>query len=102
YPAPAELSPLSLHDALPISRGSTSACFPPTHERSTRPQEAPVNRPRFVRVVAALAAAAAILSASPGHAAPSAPVGPQYDATATRSEEHTSELQSRSDLVCRL
>src|SRR2546428_10338185 len=28
-----------------------------------------------------------------------APVGPEADA---RSEEHTSELQSRSDLVCRL
>src|SRR2546428_3848565 len=31
-----------------------------------------------------------------------AKVRPGYDANATRSEEHTSELQSRSDLVCRL
>src|SRR5206468_7540384 len=28
--------------------------------------------------------------------------GPDVDAKAERSEEHTSELQSRSDLVCRL
>src|SRR5206468_11112915 len=27
---------------------------------------------------------------------------PRYEAGRTRSEEHTSELQSRSDLVCRL
>src|SRR5206468_10971859 len=45
------------------------------------------------------------LSSAPSIAAPS--VLPRlranrFDAVATRSEEHTSELQSRSDLVCRL
>src|SRR5438105_9381456 len=38
--------------------------------------------------------------ASPGDGTPAKP-GPQKSA-ATRSEEHTSELQSRVDLVCRL
>src|SRR2546421_1003733 len=31
-----------------------------------------------------------------------APARPQHKPTVVRSEEHTSELQSRSDLVCRL
>src|SRR5206468_8353502 len=31
-----------------------------------------------------------------------APVGRRHEVTLLRSEEHTSELQSRSDLVCRL
>src|SRR3982750_2565144 len=59
--ATTEIYPLSLHDALPISRGSS------------RPSS---SSPRSPQARTARAAA--------------------------RSEEHTSELQSRSDLVCRL
>src|SRR5699024_11928863 len=77
-PAPPQLSPLPLHDALPIS---------------PRPPGAPASPcPR-----------------SPGPGGPAAPgrLRPEtgWDRPASpnpRSEEHTSELQSRFDLVCRL
>src|SRR5216683_8411299 len=43
------------------------------------------------------------LPISPWFLPPSAPRIPaRYDDPTARSEEHTSELQSRSDLVCRL
>src|SRR5437868_7716632 len=63
---------LSLHDALPISRGRTRAA------RSRRRTPAP--------------------PAGRGAVRPSA----SRRRRRTRSEEHTSELQSRFDLVCRL
>src|SRR5262249_62360221 len=66
-PPPPEISPLSLHDALPISW-------------ITSPGRAS-------------ATAAATVRYTPG--APSL-------AGSTRSEEHTSELQSLTNLVCRL
>src|SRR5262249_60432868 len=59
-----EISPLSLHDALPISAGSTRR----------RDSAAPLARS----------------------------VRPRLAATPRRSEEHTSELQSLTNLVCRL
>src|SRR2546428_3951520 len=59
--ATTEIYTLSLHDALPISRGAA------------RPPGAARRRARAV-----------------------------HRRRAARSEEHTSELQSRSDLVCRL
>src|SRR4051812_49940985 len=64
YPAPTEISPLSLHDALPISP------------------------------------AAFVISASTAFSRSSN--SPRYLAPASRSEEHTSELQSHVNLVCRL
>src|SRR5207249_11878409 len=73
-PAPSDISPLSLHDALPIS--SCTSSWP----RSRRAG-------RSCRSVPSL------------RASPSPPVPAQ---TRSRSEEHTSELQSRFDLVCRL
>src|SRR6202012_6299724 len=60
-PATTEISPLSLHDALPISLRLSRA--------------APGRRP---------------------------PLLPRRIRQTLRSEEHTSELQSHSDLVCRL
>src|SRR5690349_23079938 len=69
-PATTEIYTLSLHDALPISRG--------------RPSDSP-SRSRFRARGRRAAARATACSKS----------GP-------RSEEHTSELQSRRDLVCRL
>src|SRR5262249_62022941 len=60
--ASTEISTLSLHDALPISRGTS-----PTPESST------CSRPRRRRA-----------------------------GCSARSEEHTSELQSLTNLVCRL
>src|SRR5699024_12237789 len=82
-----DISTLSLHDALPISSscscGRTDGSSPPsaawsTPERSDR--------------------SSAGRSASTRHPTPR-----RHSRTAGwRSEEHTSELQSRFDLVCRL
>src|SRR5206468_7656297 len=88
--APTEIYPLSLHDALPILRlASINSTSPPTgvHAR-------PVATPgRLVRI-------ATSFSNLRGPR-----IGGKSDEsifTCCRSEEHTSELQSRSDLVCRL
>src|SRR5438034_7712365 len=73
--APTRIYPLSLHDALPISpaRGGVEAASPPARGAPWRGRRGHCRR-------------ATSLS---GQRAP-------------RSEEHTSELQSHSDLVCRL
>src|SRR2546430_7169724 len=68
-PAPTEIYPLSLHDALPISRKP-----PIIHSAGL---------PRWVLTWPAMGPAT------------SCQIG-------RRSEEHTSELQSQSNLVCRL
>src|SRR5437773_7548957 len=75
-PAPTELSTLSLHDALPISRGPARV------------------RPSGERRAARLALRMARRSRS-------SPAG-SGRRSEFRSEEHTSELQSHHDLVCRL
>src|SRR5207249_12157468 len=84
-PSPTHHYPLSLHDALPISRrsrfeGSRSSTQLPAPSRRARDHQQHVRRAR------------------PGRprSRPSRRIG------ACRSEEHTSELQSRFDLVCRL
>src|SRR5689334_25117831 len=81
-PATTEIYTLSLHDALPISQiVCTIACatLPPSWLRpSTSSTEAP--QP----------------------AAASAVAMPAEPPPITRSEEHTSELQSQFHLVCRL
>src|SRR5205085_9173050 len=91
-PPPPPVSTLSLHDALPISAAlwrasssSTTAWARPTSlRRASRPASTNVRRSvRSSRV-------------TPG----SSPV-PGGD-PARRSEEHTTELQSQSNLVCRL
>src|SRR3712207_9329408 len=70
--ATTEIYTLSLHDALPISSGQVAACLP-DYLRSAAPRSP---RPCFpFRIVTPVRA---------------------------RSEEHTSELQSRQYLVCRL
>src|SRR5690606_41793244 len=82
-PAPPELYPLPLHDALPIYRigGVSWVPLPPP------------NPPRTCRSPKRLTGPLS----SAGRTAPSLRSG-----SATRSEEHTSELQSRENLVCRL
>src|SRR5699024_12321630 len=74
-----DISTLSLHDALPIS-GWCRCCWP-AHAAGP---VACLSNPYLSSFICL-----DILSASPG-------TGP------VRSEEHTSELQSRFDLVCRL
>src|SRR3712207_7960958 len=80
--ATTEIYTLSLHDALPISRGA-GRC-PRTRSGSAWPARG-----------TGRAAGASCRRSSPG-----APAWPR--AAPTRSEEHTSELQSRQYLVCRL
>src|SRR5437660_9089794 len=74
--ATTELYTLSLHDALPI-------CGRPRRP-TCRPETACGTRSRRSR------------PSCPGH------TGPRWPCVRARSEEHTSELQSRGHLVCRL
>src|SRR5690349_22550533 len=74
------INTLSLHDALPIFRRG---------------------RPLDGRVRPA-AADADLRGARPGPAGPGLAGGRAPRRSASRSEEHTSELQSRRDIVCRL
>src|SRR5688572_32414108 len=74
--APTEIYTLSLHDALPIC----------AHHHGRRDA-----RLRAGLFVGDLEGTAAVLR-----------LGDAADAQAHRSEEHTSELQSQSNLVCRL
>src|SRR2546427_5079958 len=79
--ATTEIYTLSLHDALPISR---------------------IHRGRRVDRSDAVVDSAAQARAG-GDGAPQArPEHPGGSRTVERSEEHTSELQSQSNLVCRL
>src|SRR5205085_10051334 len=75
-PATPQTHPLSLHDALPISP-----------VKSSSPASRPTARRREASALSWLAHSASTAAS----AAPPA-----------RSEEHTSELQSQSNLVCRL
>src|SRR5438034_7543081 len=72
--ATTEIYTLSLHDALPICSGPQMECDP-VARRAERPIEAEIQRGALCRRGAE---------------------------RLVRSEEHTSELQSHSDLVCRL
>src|SRR5438067_10053514 len=84
-PPPTELSPLSLHDALPISRELAQL-------RAVAGEPDGADR-RFQHI------------GQQGHGC-SFTTAPAPDTIqmfgGLRSEEHTSELQSRFDLVCRL
>src|SRR3712207_8250065 len=77
--ATTEIYTLSLHDALPIFR----RCLPAPHERQWRTRRTGYGRRRLC-------------------AAQPANPGLWRQACQPRSEEHTSELQSRQYLVCRL
>src|SRR5262249_61248683 len=77
-PPPPPLSPLPLHDALPISRG-LPLLFAQTHQ----PPAVPHRRIFLVETDGVVAS------------------GARHSELA-RSEEHTSELQSLTNLVCRL
>src|SRR5438034_8538068 len=75
-PRPSESYTLSLHDALPISLGTFGTKY--------------VDLGGITSPASATAMTCSTL------------VGLSSTAAAARSEEHTSELQSHSDLVCRL
>src|SRR5207248_7141889 len=96
--APPPFSTLSLHDALPISSSVIllAARRWPSGEGTTCPSATPPSAPTGG---ASLSRSRALKSRSTmtarSRTAASSP-------TASRSEEHTSELQSPYDLVCRL
>src|SRR5699024_12320791 len=95
-----ETYPLSLHDALPISRGQLG--------RSTRDQVRAHDRDRrdVVALIGLGSSIAVVLLHEAGYVsvwwllASLSFIGAAQGSV--RSEEHTSELQSRFDLVCRL
>src|SRR5439155_25134065 len=94
-PAPSYIYTLSLHDALPILRAQTSAAsLAATLEVLSR----------FVASSMQTGGRSPVegqLTDLVGRVAPEPPAAPQR-AARERSEEHTSELQSRGHLVCRL
>src|SRR5690606_42142712 len=91
-PAPTELYPLSLHDALPISCARRKSLF-----IVSSPFLVGVSDQAALRVLPASACASAWMRSARISSGCSIPTD-----SLTRSEEHTSELQSRENLVCRL
>src|SRR5690349_22159316 len=81
-PATTEIYTLSLHDALPI-------CLRPRHGTRGGDRRVPRRRPVARDQVVDTPVDEGARTLDPAHHEP-------------RSEEHTSELQSRRDLVCRL
>src|SRR5256886_7537944 len=94
-PAPPEISPLPPHDALPISGTSTASAVLST--RLTNWFSTIWKSPNAVLKGShnTTGAQAGIKIATAGNFA-------YLVKTGVRSEEHTSELQSQSNLVCRL
>src|SRR5206468_8895681 len=100
--APSALSPLSLHDALPIS-----ALLPDPRSRKyvTHSAEALLTQHVYQLLAGYPDCDDANALRTDALFQLLADVAPDPDrplASGSRSEEHTSELQSRSDLVCRL
>src|SRR5690606_39883620 len=96
-PTPRPIYTLSLHDALPICRSIGDRLLPLARRPEVLGAPAPQGTqktakemgPRRVHRCIPVAAAHGILQQQPGN-------------IELRSEEHTSELQSRENLVCRL
>src|SRR2546430_13226082 len=87
--ATTEIYTLSLHDALPILPLSTARPVPAANLQAPRP--APIAPPIISPPII-----------SPSAASPAPSPTSSMIPRAMRSEEHTSELQSQSNLVCRL
>src|SRR5688572_9146185 len=92
-PTPAEIHTLSLHDALPISRSPSGSAM---RRRTKSPNVAPERR-SISSAITYMLDEGWYSKREPG-SQPSRHVAKR----ARRSEEHTSELQSQSNLVCRL
>src|SRR5207249_9762509 len=101
HPYTADIYTLSLHDALPIlgwGRGSTSIAA--ADVTRNRRREGRV-RPSILRSPSPPRKAREIQS-PPSSSSTGRSARRGSSTSPTRSEEHTSELQSRFDLVCRL
>src|SRR5690606_41595866 len=86
---PPQIYPLSLHDALPICTSALSRLKRSSSSTSSRTS---CSGPSPSRMLLCISYAMAWWTGSP----------PTCRRRRTRSEEHTSELQSRENLVCRL
>src|SRR5699024_12718336 len=91
---PTDLYSLSLHDALPISAPSWAARLRPPSRRACLPRPA---RPTRLPCISSSCSRSVPVPHSSCKTNPAV-----LWVSTTRSEEHTSELQSRFDLVCRL
>src|SRR2546430_7338877 len=91
--ATTEIYTLSLHDALPISvsEPDVDSLQPRAHSRGVRLSQPQI---KTIGVIGILAAALGVILLSDVKREPAQ--------SGARSEEHTSELQSQSNLVCRL
>src|SRR5206468_12234868 len=97
YQATTEIYTLSLHDALPICKRSGVEVITPLDLRRSSVEKTAQRIRSFVAKFPHAYVTVDIDALDPAYAPG---VGnPEPDG---RSEEHTSELQSRSDLVCRL
>src|SRR5207253_10633995 len=92
-PSPPEISPLSLHDALPI-------CVVQRLQQAGSEVWVTITTPDEARQVERIGADAIVVQGleAGGHRASFS----DEPGLSGRSEEHTSELQSRGHLVCRL
>src|SRR5206468_7319749 len=96
-PAPTQFYTLSLHDALPISWMMRRISSPVSTASALQAWSASSGMNSMKRTWNA------VLRANAANGSASSSVKPLTEEEALpRSEEHTSELQSRSDLVCRL
>src|SRR5438874_12050060 len=83
--APTQIYTLSLHDALPISQCMQADRYPDVSVERTTKAECQFRQGNLA-----------------GYCLRLAPPPASTEQASSRSEEHTSELQSRRDLVCRL
>src|SRR5699024_11959177 len=94
--------PLSLHDALPISsRGSKETTWCSSQPSGCSGSRRTTTEPFEHTTNPCLRSRACTTLRAPGRARP-VEITRWCPSSASRSEEHTSELQSRFDLVCRL
>src|SRR5690606_41018880 len=97
-PAADACSTLSLHDALPIFRGRPMSR--PKGAKASPVRGSARIRKTFTHLILSLPLAGKAAFPVPQGGGPQAPS--PLSRAGGRSEEHTSELQSRENLVCRL
>src|SRR5690606_41838589 len=98
-PATTDVSPLSLHDALPLypPGGSRTVALAAAERVNAAPERTVIiGRTGTSRHYGGFAFVAGVDDFA------EAVVRDRYRTVSARSEEHTSELQSRENLVCRL
>src|SRR5207302_8547327 len=99
HSSPPYIHTLSLHDALPISFCTAAAS---SSSDSLMPIETPQAISSRTPPMSLASGTPFCLASASQTAASSEPLAILCPRTRARSEEHTSELQSRENLVCRL